>query len=180
MQPRKRGILGVLITAGLFGGVATAGSMRELADWSALPGQIATHDVKFVMTDGSSLKARLVENTATDFVVFNGKQGQMTISHASVAEVHASVWHFSFVRRFSFRKFADVAFIQPLDMAIHANGFFSILPWDDGHTPVPLKIIDTLSIPFWLGWAAGGLAITPVVASIGHFRGNDHYDYRVQ
>jgi hypothetical protein len=174
MQARKRGILGVLITAGLFGGVASAGSMRELADWSALPRRIATHDVKFVMINGSSLKARLVENKATDFVVFTAKQGQMTISHASVAEVHASVRHFSF------RQYADEAFIGPLDMAIHANGFFSILPWDDGHTPLPLKIIDTLSIPFWLGWAAGGLAITPIVAPIGYLRGSDHYDYRVQ
>jgi hypothetical protein len=175
MQARKRGILDVLITAGLFGGVASAGSMRELADWSALPRQIATRDVKFVMIDGSSLKGRLVENKATDFVVFNETQGQMTISHASVAEVHASVL------RFSFRKFAHAAFITPFDMAIHANGIFTlIVGWDGGRTPVPLKIIDTLSIPFWLGWGAGGLAITPIVAPIGYLRGSDHYDYRVQ
>jgi|HubBroStandDraft_3_1064219.scaffolds.fasta_scaffold205389_1 hypothetical protein len=166
--------------------LAQAADRRTLPDWTSLPPQLTGHTLTFVTADGVHLNGKLLKNGPTAFSVDISStvdvtrfpKGKRTIPYDTISEIHGSI------RGFSFRQFADTAFIGPLENAVHANGlftlFFSIFAENGDPTPIAAKIIDTLSIPFWLGWAAGGLAITPAVAPIGFLRGSEHYDFRVQ
>jgi hypothetical protein len=165
MQARKRGILGVLITAGLFGGLASAGSMRELTDWSFLPAAITTHDVKFVMTDGSSLKARLMGNNSTDFVVVAEKQGRLTIGHQAVAEVHATI------RDSSVREYCSVALLGPIGL---------LLSVDQNGPNCWQSALVSLVIPVMLPWTAVGLATMPVMLPVKYFKSRHTYHFKLQ
>jgi len=72
---------------------------------------------------------------------------------------------------------------MPLNNAVHANGLFTLLSDLDGsgsQPPIPLKVVDMVTIPFWLGWAGVGLAATPIVAPVSYLHGSDHYDFTVR
>jgi hypothetical protein len=165
MHSRKCGILGILITAGLFGGVASAGSMKELADWSALPTAILSHDVKFVMTDGSSVKTRLMGNNSTDFVVVTGKQARMTIAHHVVAEVHATI------RDSSVRDYCSLALLGPIGLLMSAD--------QNGPNCLQSALI-SLVVPVMLPWTAVGLATMPVMLPIKYFKSRHTYHFKLQ
>jgi hypothetical protein len=165
MQARKCGILGVLIAAGFCGGVASAGSMKELTDWSFLPTAILTHDVKFVMTDGSNLKARLVENNSTDFVVVAEKQGRLTIGHQAVAEVHATI------RDSSVRDYCSVALLGPIGIFMSA---------DQNGPSCWQSALVSLVVPVMLPWTAVGLATMPVMLPVKYFKSRRAYHFKLQ
>jgi hypothetical protein len=163
--------------------LAYAADRRTLPDWTSLPPQLTGHTLTFITADGIRLNGKLLANGPSAFSVdisFSADvtrfpKGKQDIPHQAISEIHRSI------RNFSFRQFAHTAFVWPLDMAIHANGFFTGLgEMDGGSATVLARIMDGVFSPFLLGWAAGGLAITPVATPIGYLRGSEHYDFRVR
>lgn len=160
MQPRKCGLLSVLTAASLVSATASAGSIIELADWSALPTTLASHDARFVTADGKSMKARLVRNGAADFVVAT-KRGQITISHQRVVEIYATT-------RDSSSEYCTWAFFLPL--ALLTGG-----PDSDRDYWRSLMMA-----PMLIPWAAGGIATTPVALPILYFKSRHTYHFKVR
>lgn len=158
----------------------------QLSNWRELPFELENHTVTLVTHDGKEVKGKLLQRGLTDFAMdvsatadeARYARGRHAISHYAIAEVHASI------RRAPFREFANAAFIQPLSMAVHDYGLCAFL-WElgGGGTAtgrVVCHLVDLLAEPLWLGWAAGGLAVTPLVAPIRFLQGSVDYDFQVR
>jgi len=166
-------------------GVGALAHPASLTDWTQLPDKLLGHELAFVTTDGVSLEGKLLQNGAAAFSVdvtsttdkARFPKGKQNIGHESVAKVSGSI------RRMPFRAFANPMVLMPLNNAVHANGLFTLLSDLDGsgsQPPIPLKVVDMVTIPFWLGWAGVGLAATPIVAPVSYLHGSDHYDFTVR
>jgi|HubBroStandDraft_1064217.scaffolds.fasta_scaffold277918_2 hypothetical protein len=159
--------------------LAHAADPQTLPNWGPLPSALQDHKLTFVAYDGVSFKAELKENQPRAFSVDvksttdaqRYPKGNQIIAHDEIAEVRGSIWKFSF-DDFACSAFGPLAYSLPVFLVEELaakQGFASA----DDH--IALAFLTPVS----LAWAAGGLAIAPIVAPIGYLRGRRHYDFRV-
>ena len=144
--------------------VAQARQTETLADWNSLPAVLKDYKLSLITTSGARLKAVLLESgpyafkldvsSSSDTLHF--PKGEYVVPHDGIAEIHAWIGKRSFVQ------FWEVAVATPVRMMGDECLFYF---WAE---------------PYCMGWATGGLAISPLVAAIDYIHPTGHYDYRLQ